>query len=147
MANKQVDVATFYSEGLERLKITAPDKAEEIKIIWKSPLIPADPIVWRTNLPEKTKQKIHAFFTNYGDTPEELAVLNSLQWGKFRESSNDQLLPIRQLELVKTRSQVAADTTLSDSERQARIAGIDAELEKLAERIAALENKTVASAN
>ena len=145
VANKQVDVATFNTEGLERLEITNPDKAKELKIIWKSPLIPADPIVWRANLPETTKQKIHAFFTEYGDTPEELAVLNGLQWGKFRESDNDQLLPIRQLELFKTRSQVQADTTLSDSERTKKLAGIDADLAKLEARMAELEKK-VASA-
>lgn len=147
VANKQVDVATFNTEGLERLEITNPDKAKELKAIWKSPLIPADPIVWRKNLPEETKKKIHDFFTSYGDTPEELEILNGLQWGKFQISDNDQLLPIRQLELFKTRSQVAADTTLSDSERQAKIAGIDAELEKLAQRLAAIEEKKVASAN
>lgn len=74
-----------------------------------------------------------------------MAVLNNLQWGKFRASDNDQLLPIRQLELFKTRSQVAADTTLSDSERQEKLASIDADLEKLAARMAALDKK-VASA-
>lgn len=64
VANKQVDVATFNTEGLERLEITNPDKAKELKIVWKSPLIPADPIVWRKNLPEETKKKINDFFTN-----------------------------------------------------------------------------------
>ena len=145
VANKQVDVATFNTEGLERLETTHPDKAQEIKIIWKSPLIPADPIVWRANLPQATKQKIHAFFTEYGDKPEELAVLHGLQWGKFRESDNDQLLPIRQLELFKTRSQVLADTTLSDNARKEKLAGIDADLAKLEARMAELEKK-VASA-
>lgn len=145
VANKQVDVATFNTEGLERLEITNPDKAKELKIVWKSPLIPADPIVWRKNLPEETKKKINDFFTNYGANEAEMAVLNNLQWGRFRASDNDQLLPIRQLELFKTRSQVAADTTLSDSERQEKLASIDADLEKLAARMAALDKK-VASA-
>ena len=145
VANKQVDVATFNSEGLERLEVTHPDKAKALKVIWKSPLIPADPIVWRKNLPEATKQKLLDFFTNYGDQPGEMEVLNGLQWGKFQASTDDQLLPIRQLELFKTRSQVAADTTLSDSERREKLAGIDADLEKLAARLAALEQK-VASA-
>ena len=145
VANKQVDVATFNTEGFERLEITNPDKAKELKVIWKSPLIPSDPIVWRKNLPEDTKKKIHDFFTEFGDNAEELAVLENLQWGKFRESSNDQLLPIRQLELFKTRSQVAADTTLSDSDKQAKLQSIDVDLKKLEERMAALDKK-VASA-
>src|SRR5690554_5640217 len=141
VANKQVDVATFNTEGLERLEATNPDKAKQLKIIWKSPLIPADPIVWRKNLPEATKEKLLTFFTEFGDKPEEMEILNNLQWGKFRASSNDQLLPIRQLELFKTRSQVAADTTLNESERKEKLAAIDADLEKLAARMATLEKK------
>src|SRR3546814_9462716 len=48
---------------------------------------------------------------------------------------NDQLLPIRQLELFKQRSQVVADSTLSDSDKQAKLAALDADLEKLATRM------------
>ncbi|MGB6103660.1 MAG: phosphonate ABC transporter substrate-binding protein [Pusillimonas sp.] len=145
VANKQVDVATFNTEGMERLTLTNPAKAAELKEIWRSPLIPSDPIVWRKNLPDATKKKIHDFFANYGANQQELAVLEGLQWGKFRVSDNDQLLPIRQLELFKTRSQIAVDSSLSDSDRQARLAAIDADLEKLAARMATLEKK-VASA-
>lgn len=146
VANKQVDVATFNTEGMERLEQTNPEKAAQLKEIWRSPLIPSDPIVWRKNLPEASKTKILAFFNNYGANQQELDTLAGLQWGKFRVSSNDQLLPIRQLELFKQRSQVAADSTLSDSEKQVKLAALDADLEKLATRMAELEKK-VASAN
>ena len=145
VANKQVDVATFNTEGMERLQETNPAKAAELKVIWKSPLIPADPIVWRKNLPEETKKKINDFFTNYGANEKELAVLAGLQWGKFRASTDDQLLPIRQLELFKQRSQVSVDSTLNDAEKQARLKDIDASLEKLSARMDALDKK-VASA-
>ncbi len=68
-------------------------------------------------------------------------MLKDLQWGKFRVSNDDQLLPIRQLELFKKRSQIAADSTLSDSEKQAKLTGIDTELGKLEARMAALDKK------
>lgn len=71
VANKQVDVATNNTENLDKLKTSAPDKLKEIKVIWKSPLIPGDPIVWRKNLSENTKDKVYDFFMNYGKTPEE----------------------------------------------------------------------------
>src|SRR5690606_6008078 len=131
VANKQVDVATFNTEGMERLEEIHPDKAAQLKVIWKSPLIPADPIVWRNNLPEEAKKKIHNFFFTYGDNEQELAVLKDLQWGKFQQSNNDQLLPIRQLELFKERSSVMADSTLDDEEKKAKVAKIDADLEAL----------------
>ncbi len=52
VANKQVDVATNNTENLDKLKTSAPEKLKELKVIWKSPLIPGDPIVWRKNLSE-----------------------------------------------------------------------------------------------
>ncbi|XNM61668.1 phosphonate ABC transporter substrate-binding protein [Escherichia coli] len=64
VANKQVDVATNNTENLDKLKTSAPEKLKELKVIWKSPLIPGDPIVWRKNLSETTKDKIYDFFMN-----------------------------------------------------------------------------------
>lgn len=145
VANKQADVATFNTEGMERLEETNAAKAAQLKVIWKSPLIPSDPIVWRKNLPEDVKKKVGDFFTNYGANEKELAVLAGLQWGKFRASNDDQLLPIRQLELFKQRSQISADDTFKAAEKEAKIKEIDASLEKLNARMDALDKK-VASA-
>lgn len=77
VANKQVDVATNNTENLDKLKTSAPEKLKELKVIWKSPLIPCDPIVWRKNLSETTKDKIYDFFMNYGKTPEEKRCWNA----------------------------------------------------------------------
>lgn len=140
VANKQVDVATFNTEGMTRLKITAPEKAEQLRVIWKSPLIPSDPLVWRTDLDDETKQKLRDFLFSYGDTAEEREILARLQWMGFKESSNDQLLPIRQLALFKQRSEVAADQSLSDSEREQRLAEIDAGLDQLDTRMQQLQS-------
>lgn len=131
VANKQVDVATFNSEGMERLEITAPEKAAQLRVVWKSPLIPSDPLVWRTNLAEDTKTHLRDFFLNYGDSPEEQAVLTPLQWAGFVKSDNDQLLPIRQLALFKQRAEIAKDEGLSDDDRKEKLAALDTQLEAL----------------
>lgn len=136
VANKQVDVATFNTEGMDRLQQTNPAKAAEIKEIWRSPLIPSDPIVWRTSLPDEAKAKLMAFFTTYGENDAEMKVLAGLQWGKFRKSNNDQLLPIRQLELFKARTQLIADTTFGEAEKAERLKAIDQKLEQLQARLA-----------
>ncbi|MCU1715877.1 phosphonate ABC transporter substrate-binding protein [Pseudomonas sp. 5P_3.1_Bac2] len=136
VANKQVDVGTFNSEGMERLELTAPDKAAQLKVIWTSPLIPADPLVWRTNLDQASKTKVHDFILGYGTTPAELKVLANLQWGQFKASNNDQLLPIRQLELFKKRSDVANSTSLNAADKQAQLQQLDAELAQLEKRMA-----------
>ena len=146
VANKQVDIGTFNSEGMERLEVTAPDKAAQLKVIWTSPLIPSDPIVWRKNLPQETRDKLREFFMTYGDQPQELKVLEGLQWGKFRASDDDQLLPIRQLELFKKRTEVANNDKLKDADKQAQLKELDAELAKLEQRMAEREKQGGASA-
>jgi len=135
VANQQVDVATFNSEGMERLEITAPEKAEQLRVIWKSPLIPSDPLVWRTNLSDETKDRLRDFFLNYGDSAEEQAILEPLQWARFDASDNDQLLPIRQLALFKQRAEIANDDSLAQADREAQLAELDAKLDALDQRL------------
>ncbi|MEE4184085.1 phosphonate ABC transporter substrate-binding protein [Pseudomonas viridiflava] len=145
VAKGQLDVATFNTESWDRLAVTQPDKVEQLKVIWKSPLIPADPMVWSKALSDENKAKIREFFASYGDTDEEKTILKNMQLGKFLKSSDDQLLPIRQLELFKQRTEVAASTTLDAKEKETRLKEIDAGLSKLQERITELNQKTASS--
>ena len=140
VANKQVDVATNNSENLARLKVTKPEALEKIKVIWTSPIIPSDPIVWRKDLSDEGKAKIKAFFLGYGTeregfTAEQVAtektVLAGLQWAPFKASNDDQLIPIRQLALFKKKTQIMADEGLSADEKAKAVAEIDAKLKDL----------------
>jgi phosphonate transport system substrate-binding protein len=131
--NKQVDAATNNTEEWDKLEATAPDKVKQLRILWTSPLIPSDPFVWRTDLDPAVKAKIKGFLVNYATSdPAEKAILKNIyNYGGFRESSNAQLVPIRQLEMFKDRRKVEADAALSDSERQKKLAEIDAKLAAL----------------
>ncbi|AEO74071.1 phosphonate ABC transporter substrate-binding protein [Pseudomonas aeruginosa] len=146
VANKQVDVATFNTEGMERLELTQPEKARQLKVIWKSPLIPGDPLVWRNNLSDEQKNKLRGFFFKYGANAEQKKVLADLQWSKFQPSDDDQLLPIRQLELFKQRTDVANNANLGAEEKAAKLKALDEELAKLEKRMAEREQKTAANA-
>lgn len=146
VANKQVDVATFNTEGMERLELTQPEKARQLKVIWKSPLIPCDPLVWRNNLSDEQKNKLRDFFFKYGANAEQKKVLADLQWSKFQPSDDDQLLPIRQLELFKQRTDVANNANLGAEEKAAKLKALDEELAKLEKRMAEREQKTAANA-
>jgi phosphonate transport system substrate-binding protein len=133
--NKQVDVATNNSEELDKLALKDPEKRKDVKIIWTSPLIPRDPLVWRKDLPAETKAKVKAFIVGYGKDQREKDILKGMQQiAGFRESSDAQLIPIRQLEYAKDRAKVAGDTTLSDAEKSAKIRDIDAKLAELAKQ-------------
>jgi len=66
--NKQVDVATNNTNDLEKVSRELGERAKDIRIVWTSPLIPADPLVWRKDLPDDVKAKLATFFTTYGKT-------------------------------------------------------------------------------
>ncbi|MCD0504357.1 phosphonate ABC transporter substrate-binding protein [Bordetella petrii] len=139
--NKQVDVAINNTEMLERYRVnTGKDATESVRILWKSPLIPADPMVVRSDVPAETKKRIQEFFVNYGKGPNaehELKVLAGLTYKGFRQSSNAQLIPIRQMELAKTKINVESNTTLSEADKKAKLADLDrqlADLDKLASK-------------
>src|SRR3546814_1971338 len=62
VASGKIDVATNNTESIyARLAEANPEAAASIKEIWRSPLIPSDPMVWRKALPEDAKQKIYYF--------------------------------------------------------------------------------------
>ncbi len=133
IANKQVDVATNNSENLDKIKERQAEKFKEIKIIWTSPLIPSDPMVISKNLPETSKAKIKNFFYNYAktDAREKDIVMKINKLSGFKASTNDQLKPIRQLDLFAKRNKLEADTTLAESEKKSKLSEIDQQLAAL----------------
>lgn len=140
VANKQVDVAANNTENLTRIEEGNPKAFANLKVIWKSPLIPADPLVWKSDLDSAAKQKLMTFIMSYGriGTPAEVAearkVMAGLKWAPFRPSSNAQLYPIRVMEFTKEEFRVQADDKLSADEKKAKLAELaakKAEVEKL----------------
>lgn len=132
VANKQVDVATNNSENLDKLKERNPEKFNELRIVWTSPLIPLDPLVMRADLPPAAKAKIRDFFYTYGRTEQEKAQLMKLsKLAGFKESSNRQLLPIRQLDLFREKTRLESDEKIAADEKAKRLAEIDKRLAEL----------------
>ena len=133
--NKQVDVAVNNSEALERYRLsTGKDANDSVRVLWKSPLIPADPLVMRSDLPADLKARVRDFFVNYGkgkDAERELANLKALTYQGFRPSDNQQLVPIRQIELAREKAKIEADTTLGQAEKQKQLTELDGKLASL----------------
>jgi phosphonate transport system substrate-binding protein len=134
--NRQVDVATSNSEMTEKMKEKSPEKMAQIRILWTSPLIPRDPLVWRKDLPPDTKKKVQDFMVGYGKDAREKEILkNMYRLAGFRASTDAQLLPIRQLELFKDRQKIENDVNLADSGKRAKLAEIDVKLADLAKQM------------
>lgn len=131
--NKQIDAATNNSEELDKLKIRDSSKHAEVKILWTSPLIPRDPLVWKKDLPADTKDAIKKFILGYGKDAREKEILKGMQQiAGFRESTDMQLVPIRQLELYKDRIKIETDEKMAAAEKSSKLADIDKKLADLA---------------
>lgn len=129
-ANKQIDVAVTNSETMGKLEERQPEKFKAIKIVWTSPLIPLDPLVVHKDVPAATKTKIKNFFYNYAktDAREKDVVMKISKLSGFKPSTNDQLKPIRQLDLFAKRNKVEADTTMAEADKKAQMAQIDQQI-------------------
>ena len=133
--NKQVDIATSNSEMTEKMKEKSPEKLEQIRILWTSPLIPRDPLVWRKDLPTDVKKKVQDFVTGYGKNEREKEILkNMYRLAGFKASTDAQLIPIRQLELFKDRKKIEADEHMSAADKKPKLDAIDAKLAILAKQ-------------
>ena len=131
--NKQVDLATSNSEMTEKMKEKSPEKMEQIRILWTSPLIPRDPLVWRKDLPSDVKKKVQDFVTGYGKDEREKEILkNMYRLAGFKASTDAQLIPIRQLELFKDRKKAEADENMNAADKKVKLDEIDAKLAALA---------------
>lgn len=140
VVNKQVDVATNNTENFERFTARFPDKAKELRVIWKSPLIPSDPLVWRKDLAPEVKKKVRDFILTYGTGPDaarEKAIMLKLTTAGFKASDDRQLIPIRQLELFKDKTKIENDAAMSAADKAAKLDEINRKLAQLNTQLAA----------
>ena len=102
-----IPAATDNTRSMDRLAVIGTPAAKKvmdaIEVIWTSPTIPEDPMVWRADLDPAVKKKVADFIFSYGvgDTDEakrQRAILARIQTGAFRHADNFHLLPVREME-------------------------------------------------
>lgn len=106
----QAHVGTISSLTYERMCMEEPQACAALRVIWRSPAIPTDPLVWRGDLDGATKAKVAAFFYDYGQaspdkSPEALArqrkrLAPMLATG-FRPSDNSQMAAVREIDVYR----------------------------------------------
>ena len=141
VADKTVDVATISSVMLQRFKERHPTKAELIRVIWASPLIPSDPLIWSRSLDPSLKPAIRNFFFAYGkpdgkktyqQVEQERQRLAKSRWSGFKPSNNKQLDYVRILYLFGELETVKVNQNMDENTKQQRIT-------ELEDRIRAME--------
>lgn len=100
-------VATNNTTSLQVLGKDDPAQIAKVRIIWTSPTIPEDPIIWRKDLSADKKEKIRKFFLNYGrqgdaaQQTRERDILRGLSFGMFQPANNSHLMIVREMEATE----------------------------------------------
>ncbi len=110
-----------------------------IEVVWKSPTIPEDPMIWRADLDPSIKARLAKFFFSYGvgtgpEAERQRANLAKMTTGPFKKADNSHLIPVRQMEasgaLVVARNKgdaaeiAKAQAALDAVNREAKARGI-----------------------
>lgn len=141
VAGGLLDAATNNTASMERLELLDTDMArrtlQNVEIVWRSPRIPEDPMVWRKDLDPALKKKLSDFLFSYGvgNTPEaarQRAILEKIQTLPFRPADDSHLLPVREMEatgqLVEARNRndaaaiARAEAALAEIRRERAVA-------------------------
>lgn len=131
VAMEQVDFATANDEALSRFAVSRPKLHQRLRVIWKSPTIPNDPIVWRRDLSPELKAKLKGAFLSFGrigpNRDAEVKLLDGIQdgWGPFLDSSNAQLVPIREIAIAKEMQSVLSDRYIPENKKASLIAMLE----------------------
>jgi len=146
VANGTLDAATNNSTSIALNAARGQPQAGQVRVIWTSPTIPEDPLVWRKDLDPVVKEKLRQFFLTYGqgEGPEaarQKANLKQLSMGGFKPADNTHLLPVRRMEAAELLSEA---TKGGD---KARIAEAQARLDQVITEQAALQAKSGVPAN
>ena len=106
-----VDAATNNSTSITRLKRQDTEAArrvlDSIEIIWTSPRLPEDPLVWRKDLDPEVKAKVSKFLLGYGvgegaEAARQRKVLAGIDSGIFKAADDSHLKPTLEMEAAET---------------------------------------------
>lgn len=106
VARGVLDVGSNNTTSIRLQRERGSPVADQIRVIWESPRLPEDPIVWRKDLDPAVKEKLRQFFLTYGkgEGPEaerQRKLLRAISIGGFVPADNSHLLPVREMEATE----------------------------------------------
>jgi phosphonate transport system substrate-binding protein len=126
VAAGELDVAAITTTSLQLIRQSGRDEASEVREIWRSPVLPQDPIIWRKALDPAVKEKLRQFFLTYGQGDAPLAAaqrakLAGIDIGGFKAADDTHLLPVREMEATRAwlDAQAGGDRARIDAARRA----------------------------
>ena len=132
------DTAVLASSGL------APASLANLRVIWTSPPLPQDPIIWRRDLDPDAKERLRQFFITYARgqgvvAERQRAALTPLEVGGFEVADDNHLLWAREMEARErlALAEWSGDAARTQTARRA-VDSITAERQAFEDRVRAL---------
>jgi len=138
VANGVLDVATNNSTSLRLQRERDTGVTEKVRVIWESPRLPEDPIIWRKDLDPAVKEKLRQFFLTYGqgegaEAQRQRDLVAKLSIGGFKPADDTHLLPVREMEATEAYLEARnSGDKAKIAETEQALAAIRAEREALA---------------
>lgn len=137
VANGVLDAATCNTTSLRLEGERHPEIIKAVRVVWESPALPEDPMIWRKDLNAAAKAKIKAFFLSYGKSQDAVGqrqreLLAKISIGGFKAADDSHLILVREME---------ANENLEEAQRtgdQAKIAAARKALDQVRAEKAAL---------
>lgn len=136
VVNREVDVATCNNPDLDLFRRTFPSEAAQIRVIWRSTLIPSGVLVVREGMAEPLRSQLIAFMRGYGQAPgavgdrERANLARIPDLAGFAAAGNGVLKPFIDMEFQLMREQTRHGRWVSDQARAARLRQIDADYQR-----------------
>jgi phosphonate transport system substrate-binding protein len=132
----RVHAGVWNTEEQLRMRTTAPQRLQQLKVLWESALIPKDPLLWRRDLPLSVRNRIATYIFGVGKSPAEKGMLASMfDLAGFQRSSNRQLKFVLDIEDFKQRSEVLLDPSMNESQKSERLADLRDRYERLSRAV------------
>jgi phosphonate transport system substrate-binding protein len=139
----RLDVAAVGLQALRAARDGSAPPADRLRIIWSSPPLPGEPMVWRRDLDPAIKEKARQFFLTYGRgvtaaAAAQRARLVQVGIGGFSAADDGHLLPAREMEAARVwlRAKAGGDRARTQAARTA-LDAITAERQALEARTGA----------
>lgn len=136
VVNREVDVASSNNPDMDLFRRNFPREAAQLKVIWRSALIPSGVLVMRQGMPSALRARLTAFLLAYGTGPgavgererDQLARIPDL--GGFAPQTSQVLQPFVDMQHVLLRAQAEHGQWVSPQARQARLDQIERDYQR-----------------
>ena len=131
VVNRDVDVASSNNPDMDLFHRHFPAEASQLRVIWRSPLIPSGVLVVRQGMPAPLRQQLTAFILAYGRAPgdsgahERARLARIPDLGGFAPQNNRVLQPFVDMQYTLLRQQAQHGQWVNPQARQARLAQIE----------------------